>query len=37
MGLNNTGDTVELINENGQVIQSFTYSQASEDEIIIVN
>jgi exonuclease III len=36
MSLNNSGDTIELIDKNGIVIQSITYSQAEEEEVIYI-
>nr|WP_319999997.1 lamin tail domain-containing protein [uncultured Draconibacterium sp.] len=37
MSLNNSGDAIELIDENGTVVQTFTYPRANEEEEIIVN
>lgn len=35
MALNNNGDTVDLINLSGTVVQTVTYARADEDEIIV--
>ena len=37
MSLNNSGDTIELIDGNGLVVQKITYQRANEEEEIIVN
>lgn len=37
MSLNNQGDTIELIDEHGDIVQSVTYSKAKEEEVIVVS
>ena len=34
MGMNNGGDTIELVDPVGNVLQTITYSSAEEGEII---
>lgn len=36
MGLNNSGDVVELLNPNNKLIQHITYGRADEDEVVLV-
>lgn len=36
MALNNDGDTVELLDASGAVLQRFTYAKAGEDQLVVV-
>ncbi len=37
MAMNNGGDTIDLLNQSGDVVQSVTYAATVEGEWILVN
>jgi hypothetical protein len=37
MALNNNGDTIDLLNGIGQIVQTVTYGHVDEDEAVIPN
>jgi hypothetical protein len=37
MAMNNTGDTIDLLDDDGQVVHSVTYGVVAEGEFVISN